>query len=153
MPDGAKRIYRRDGKAYPIGSPSLLDKLGGLRAYAYSRHTREPITYHEGKIGMLEPESVIGLHSGLPGLPFTHGIDVDVTRGDPTTTLQHEELHHGLPLLMSDDEHHGIINSALNDDPRVRAAIKTMLPAGADKSLFERIIEMRNKRGEGLMAK
>lgn len=129
------RTHRSGGRSFPIGSPSLADRAAGMpEAYAYSRHTREPVTFHEGPVNW---RGDLGQHSDFP---VVGGIDVDVTRGDPAETLKHEQLHHVFPMLMNQDKQHGYIEGGMSKDRRVRDLILKSLPSEADAGLFKRIV-------------
>lgn len=125
---------------YALGRPSFWDRLfGGMpEAYAYSRHTREPVEFHDGPVNW---SGDLGQHSDFPGMG---GIDVDVSRGDPQQTLKHEQMHHAFPAIGSDkDVEDGYIEALMSEDPRVRGAGLSSLPDDADADLLRRIMGMR----------
>ena len=122
-------------RTYRTGRPSFWDVAQGApAAYAYSRFTKEPVTFHEGPANF---RGDFGQHSDFPAVG---GIDVDVTRRDPQNTLRHETMHHAFPWYMNKDKQHGYIDALESEDERVRDVGLGELPEEADESLLRRIL-------------
>lgn len=128
-------------RTYRTGSPGFFERIfgGAPEAYAYSRFTKEPITFHEGPVNW---RGDYGQHSDFP---LVGGIDVDVTRDDPERTLQHETMHHAFPWYMDKDDQHGLMAPLESDDPQVqKTGLSLIEPEAADVSLLERLLRRKN---------
>lgn len=132
----------RKGRSYRLGKPSFWDRVFNdyPEAYAYSRFTREPVTFHDGPFEPLQSD-VVGTHSHMP---LIGGIDVDVSREDPQKTLRHEQMHHAFPVFdIPPDEQEKYMAPLESNHPRVRETGLRLLPEEADRGLLERLLGIR----------
>jgi hypothetical protein len=128
----------------PVGKPSMTDRLlhGMPSAYAYGRHTRDPIEFHksgsEYGIPFVTRGKLLGQHISNPLGEDMIDISLDQPEPEIHRSIKHEELHHAMPFGMSPDGQHAYIEPAL-EDTRVRDVLLRVLPKSINGDLYRKI--------------